>query len=160
VIFAWRASSRLGRQATLRPLGDCSSAAERRDAPLQWRALTSFGLLLFAVNCAPDSSRRIETAYATPVYVEAGFYAGLTWAAADHARETVQQALESHRSADTLEWSLGGSMGSVTPLRTYKVKSGAFCRNYRETLDNADRDRRRTACRTQDGRWLPLKRDA
>ena len=85
-----------------------------------------------------------------------GFYAALSRDAEVAARDTVQVTLEKHRSGKTVGWRAGSEAGEVTPLRTYKTKSGTFCRVYVERIEQPKQERRRTACRTSDGVWAPV----
>ena len=76
------------------------------------------------------------------------------------ARQTVQHALEFQVSGTTAAWR--GSNGvalEVTPLRTFKIATGHFCRDYRVVVQSAalTRAAARTACRTDDGLWLEVK---
>ena len=77
------------------------------------------------------------------------------------ADQAVQQALETHTSGVTLTWRNidNGHAGSITPIRTYKTKSGYFCRVYTEAVNVAGTTRRyqETACRDRDGVWKLAK---
>ena len=81
------------------------------------------------------------------------FYDALTAAGATAARDAIQATLEKERSGVTVRWSVDGETGSVTPLRTWRTKSGVFCREFREVLDAPQRSRKRVACRTDKGVW-------
>lgn len=76
------------------------------------------------------------------------------------ANKTVQNALEKALSGTRLSWkgSVSGHSGSVTPVNTFKSKSGLYCRIYEETLTIGKRSERYTdtACRDSDGRWKPV----
>ena len=88
-------------------------------------------------------------------------YDGLSAEAALAARQAVQTALETRRSEDTYRWRLGnGGSGSVTPLRTFRIKTGHFCRDYSETIANSPQpvSAMRTACRGDQGTWRVVKR--
>lgn len=83
-------------------------------------------------------------------------YDALSAEAAAAARQTVQEALERRLSNEITPWQHGsGSSGSVTPLRTFRIKSGHYCRDYAETVVQ-DTQRIlvvRTACRDHQGMW-------
>ena len=77
-----------------------------------------------------------------------------------HAERVMQETLESRRSGDLRLWrnDRSGNSGAFMPLRTYKIKTGHFCRDYRETAI-ADREmasRNLTACRNRDGVWTTI----
>lgn len=78
----------------------------------------------------------------------------LAWAA-------FQDVLESHLSRQSGTWTNGttGNEGSVTPLRTYRIASGSFCRDYRELVTKSGRAmvHSGTACRNSDGVWIPVE---
>ena len=78
------------------------------------------------------------------------------------ARATVQSTLEGAPSHSTRRWRgvSAGISGAVTPRRTFKIKTGHYCREFDEsvTLDGKVTSERRTACRTGDGRWLVVER--
>ena len=73
------------------------------------------------------------------------------------ARQTVQDALEHKQKGAPTYWSVPGvARGAVIPLRTWRSKSGHWCRSFEENLQLAD-GRRHTGksirCRSDDGRW-------
>ncbi len=78
----------------------------------------------------------------------------LAWAA-------LQDVLEAHRSGQSGYWSNGttGNEGSVTPLRTYRVVGGSYCRVYRELVTKSGRAiaHTGTACRNAHGIWIPVE---
>lgn len=86
---------------------------------------------------------------------------GLGAAARSKAMDAVQFALETLPSDTTQRWQVGDNTqsGYVTPLRTFRIETGHYCREYLETvsLNGEVRSRIETACRTQDGRWLTVK---
>ena len=90
------------------------------------------------------------------------FYNKLTPAEVSLAWETVQKTLETRISTETGRWQndLTGHSGSVTPIRTYRIKAGTYCRDYRETVVHIDRAVARiaTACRNGDGVWVMVER--
>ena len=89
------------------------------------------------------------------------FYDGLSVEEAAIARQAVQEALETRLSDDTLRWIHGnGSSGSVTPLRTFRIKTGHYCRDFAETVNTGAQpvSAVRTACRGGQGTWGVVKR--
>ena len=70
---------------------------------------------------------------------------------------TLQQALETHLSGELAEWrnARNGNHGFVRPVRTYKTKSGVFCREFEEYFYVGGRSdlQRGAACRTASGDW-------
>lgn len=77
------------------------------------------------------------------------------------ANKTVQTALETALSGQTLNWrnSSNGHQGNITPRRTYKAKAGYYCRVYSETLvlEGVSQRIDGTACRNRNGVWQPIK---
>lgn len=107
------------------------------------------------VACATEAPR----SSAEPAHD--AFYDGLSAEGAAVARQAVQQALESRPSDETFRWAYGiGSSGSVTPLRTFRIKTGHYCRDYSETIaKHSERvSALRTACRDSQGTWRVVKR--
>jgi surface antigen len=78
----------------------------------------------------------------------------LAWAA-------LQDALETHPSRRSGYWfnDATGNGGSVTPLRSYRVAGGFYCRDYRELATKSGREiaHAGTACRNPDGAWIPVE---
>lgn len=76
------------------------------------------------------------------------------------ANQTVQRALENTVSGTRLSWKsrVTGNSGSITPISTFRSKSGFFCRNYGETITigNQSEYYKDTACRDSDGLWRPV----
>lgn len=76
------------------------------------------------------------------------------------ANQVVQNALENVFSGAVLSWknAVSGHSGSVMPVRTFRSRSGSYCREYAETLTIGDRTESYTdtACRDADGRWIPV----
>ncbi|MDH3414108.1 MAG: RT0821/Lpp0805 family surface protein [Gammaproteobacteria bacterium] len=76
------------------------------------------------------------------------------------ANETVRNALENALSGMRLSWksTTSGHSGSVTPVNTFKTKSGLYCRVYEEMLTIGKQTERYTdtACRDSKGRWRPV----
>ena len=72
---------------------------------------------------------------------------------------TVQDALVHRLSGQSSTWrgTAAGVRGSVTPLRTFRIVTGHWCREFQETviLPALAEVRVLTACRSQDdGRWI------
>lgn len=89
------------------------------------------------------------------------YYSGLSAEEVAIARQAVQEALETRVSADTFSWAYGnGSSGSVTPVRTFRIKTGHYCRDYTETIakDAARFSALRTACHDSSGTWRVVER--
>ena len=114
-------------------------------APL---ALTAFSLLT-ACQILGDTKPR------------ASFYGALAESDIGLARSALQDTLETRVSGEPGNWQNGttGIEGSVTPLRTYRVASGTYCRDYREvvTRQGLVLTRSRTACRDVNGVWIPVE---
>jgi surface antigen len=79
--------------------------------------------------------------------------------AADRAKASaaVSQALESTLSGQSVAWRNpdSGNSGVVTPVRTYQVSSGQYCREFTETITTGGEKHQssETACRQPDGSW-------
>ncbi len=107
-----------------------------------------FGLVLGA-------SARGETGPGPAFYQElANSDVALAWAA-------LQDVLETHPSRRSGTWFNGttDTEGSVTPLRTYRIAGGSYCRDYRELVTKSGRAiaHTGTACRNADGVWIPVE---
>ena len=77
------------------------------------------------------------------------------------AEAAVQEALESLPSRQTRSWRnpATGSSGFVMPIRTFRIESGHFCREYQEAIatPGSAEARQFTACRrAADGAWLTV----
>ncbi len=81
---------------------------------------------------------------------------------AARARAVLQKTLETKRSQEKAEWhsDTTGTSGTITPLRTYRIKSGVFCRDFRETLiiTGSPVERVGSACRRTEGVWIRVER--
>ena len=90
------------------------------------------------------------------------FYGGLDTADVSLAWSALQETLETRVSAQTGTWrnTATGNAGSVTPLRTYRIAFGTYCRDYRETATQSGHAVARiaTACRDGNGTWIPVAR--
>lgn len=74
--------------------------------------------------------------------------------------EAVVQALEMHVSGIPAQWANpdSGSRGMVEPVRTFKISSGQWCREYVHKIElhgwqERSEVRRAIACREADGQW-------
>jgi surface antigen len=88
-------------------------------------------------------------------------YASLAEEDQARAAAAVQEALETLPSAQTHRWAnpASGASGYVTPQRTFKIKSGTFCREYQEAVVTPAGAETRlfTACRRPaDGFWVMI----
>ena len=120
-----------------------------RSSGLSWLA----GLLVAACTTASPQPDRVAVPDRLYEFLNAGEIA--------LAGEAVQEALESRLSNETHRWDSGsGSSGTVMPVRTYRIKSGHYCRNYLETLakNSQHLSADRTACRDSRGVWRVVKR--
>ncbi len=102
-------------------------------------------------------------ACATPVQTtQPPLYERMTDSDVQIANRTLDRALETLRSGDSLAWSnaSSGHSGTVRPVRTAFVRAkSTYCRDYEETLTIADRTERYrdTACRDGRGAWIPVE---
>jgi surface antigen len=77
----------------------------------------------------------------------------------DHqlAAQAAQQALEKAPAGTAVPWANpdNGHSGVVTPVRTYQVADGGFCREYQQTVTVGGQQQQSygTACRQPDGSW-------
>ncbi len=73
----------------------------------------------------------------------------------------VQDALERRRSGETVSLTAGRARAavSVTPVKTYKSKTGHWCREFEEVVrdDRGELRRRGVACRVKTGEWRRVK---
>jgi surface antigen len=78
------------------------------------------------------------------------------------AERVMQETLETRGSGDLRLWrnDLTGNSGGFMALRTFKIKTGHFCRDYRETTiaDSKLASRELTACRNRDGVWTMIEK--
>lgn len=72
-------------------------------------------------------------------------------------RQTQQTALETAPSGTSSAWKNpdSGNSGEVTPQRTYQDASGAYCREFQQTITvgGSTESAYGTACRQPDGTW-------
>ena len=124
------------------------------------RALYLFCTLVLAVAaCSGPERSRPEP---VPPPEPDRLYVGLDEQDVRTARSVVQKALETQPSNRGLRWQgANGVAVRVTPLRTFKIKSGHYCRAYREvvsvgTVESSDL---RQACRKTGGTWVRVPMD-
>ena len=123
----------------------------------RYRACSILGIVAwFAASCtsapAPDPEPAEQPASPTEA-----IYLKLSDADREAVAAALQEALETLPSSQALTWyGADGVTGLITPLRTFKIKTGHFCRDFTEAivrqavpLSVASR-----ACRTDQGRWL------
>lgn len=98
------------------------------------------------------------TGAATSPLAAADFHTGLPLASIAAAGDTLQTALETLRSGARADWvGADEGFGYVKPLRTWKSKSGHWCREFEERVYTSTGDRinrRAVACRTGEGQWV------
>ncbi len=73
----------------------------------------------------------------------------------------IQIALETHLSGRSRSWSSprSGYSGRITPVRTWRSRSGQFCRAFIEVVrlpSGFERNSRGRACRTDQGIWVRI----
>ncbi len=90
------------------------------------------------------------------------FYGGLDTADISLAWPALQETLETRMGREVGTWrnATTGNMGSMAPLRTYRIEIGTYCRDYRETVTRGGQAVARvaTACRDRKGTWIPIER--
>jgi hypothetical protein len=90
------------------------------------------------------------------------FYEDLTTNDQAIADSRLQETLDRRRSMDAAQWRnpASGASGSFMPLRTFRIKTGFFCRDYREMLLAVGTliERTGTACRAGNGVWIRVER--
>lgn len=73
------------------------------------------------------------------------------------AEMAMQRALETHNSGDNHSWqTTDGTSGTVTPLRTFRILTGHYCRDYGVVVQTRvlQTAATRTACRSEEGEWI------
>lgn len=73
------------------------------------------------------------------------------------AEVAMQEALESHNSGDNHSWQgKDSTSGTVTPLRTFRILTGHYCRDYGVVVQTrlVQTAATRTACRSEEGEWI------
>jgi len=114
---------------------------------------------LVAVSCGSSATPPPET---SSLPEQDRLYVGLNDQELETATNAVQQALETRASEQSLSWqSDAGAAGTITPLRTFKIVTGHYCRDYREAVSrgNVSVAAIRRACRAKSGVWrqIPLE---
>lgn len=88
-------------------------------------------------------------------------YADLSKPGASRAEDHLQATLETLPSRQTRRWHSddGQESGFVTPMRSFKIKTGHYCRQYLEAISGAGglRSKVATACRHQNGTWVVIR---
>jgi len=122
------------------------------DAPRR-RLLAAIALIGFGLTASSASASEIEP--------RASFYDALAEGDVKLAWSAFQDTLETRPSRQAGDWhnAATGSEGTVTPLRTYRIASGTYCRDYLEVVTLVARVTARsgTACRKANGLWIPLE---
>ncbi len=123
----------------------------------RYRAFSVFGVIAWlAASCTSAPAPEPEPAE-QPAAAPETIYLELSDADRAAAASAVQAALETLPRSETLAWDgPNGVAGLITPLRTFKIKTGHFCRDFteaiiREAIPTTVASR---ACRTTEGRWL------
>ena len=88
-----------------------------------------------------------------------GFHAGLDPQAHREIEAAMQAALETHLSGRGRPWASAKSnySGRLTPVRTWRSRSGHFCRAFVEIVrlpSGIERNGRASACRNEAGSWV------
>ena len=72
-------------------------------------------------------------------------------------QHTTQESLETAPSGTTSSWHNpdSGNRGTVTPIETYQLNDGTYCREFTQTvtIGNRTEEAYGTACRQPDGSW-------
>jgi surface antigen len=103
--------------------------------------------LLSLANCVSGDAQIVPE----PLYERLGP------AGVDTAYHKVQEVLETGRSREAYRWrdAADDSSGTITPLRTFRIASGAYCREFHEAvvIDGTTHSDLRVACRDDLGIW-------
>jgi surface antigen len=117
----------------------------------KWLTLAFLASLFIPFGRAPAQQPTEQNAKVDPLYH------GLDNGAVLRAQIALQLTLEKSSSHNTRRWrdTASGSSGTITPLRTFRIKTGHYCREYRERISSVDRvvAVTRVACRDTDGVW-------
>ena len=120
----------------------------------------AIGLLVISLQlagCVEPLIKSTQETAATP----APLYEALTEDDIQLANQALRNALETALSGATFTWrnARTGHAGTVTPLSTYKARSGYWCRVYRETITIGSRTElyEETACRDREDVWRPAR---
>lgn len=117
----------------------------------RYRAFSILGAIAW-LTAACTGTPAPEPAAPTPRTI----YFGLSDADIAAAERAIQEALETLPSNQPLLWYGTRTSGLVKPFRTFKIKTGHFCRDFTESVHREASPLLRTsrACRTDEGRWL------
>ncbi len=90
-----------------------------------------------------------------------GVHAGLDPWTHKKTQAAMQTALEAHLSGRSRPWSSAksGYSGRITPVRTWRSRSGHFCRAFVEIIrlpTGVERNGRARACRNEAGKWIRI----
>ena len=99
------------------------------------------------------------TASPVPAVPPDPLYLQLDEQARQVAEKAVQDALESQGSGGRQDWrGSNGTAGAVTPIRTFRILTGHYCREYGIVLQSqlVQSTATRTACRNDHGRWIDV----
>ncbi len=117
-----------------------------------------FGLLLLYSGYMAAGGLAATTDALADSRSQFGSALSLSSSAQGRADDTIQQALETLVSGKVARWQdpASGAKGSVQPLRTFKIRSGHFCRQFEEVVSRGMEQAIRvgTACRNDRGRWI------
>lgn len=73
------------------------------------------------------------------------------------ATEAATRAFEQNKTGQESVWTNpdNGHSGSITPTKTYQLKNGSYCREYKQTITVGGEQHQAygTACRQADGTW-------
>jgi len=73
------------------------------------------------------------------------------------ATQAANRAFENNKTGQTSVWNNPdtGNSGTITPTKTYQLKTGQYCRQYQQTITIAGQQHQAygTACRQPDGTW-------
>lgn len=73
------------------------------------------------------------------------------------ATQAAQKAFEQNRTGQPSAWNNpdSGNSGSITPVKTYQLATGEYCREYQQTITVGGEKHQAygTACRQADGTW-------
>lgn len=74
-----------------------------------------------------------------------------------YANQTAQRSFESAPSGQSMGWKNpdSGHSGSITPMKTYQLNNGQYCREFTQTINVGGKVQQGygTACRQPDGTW-------
>ncbi len=118
------------------------------------RSLAVFAALAYVAGYS-------ATASATHVVDLAHIYGAPDKTEAATAAQHVQESLESAPSRQIVRWKSADRRvsGTITPLRTFKIRSGHFCRELIEAVAVGPdlRSEVQVACRDRQGHWQRVK---